>query len=38
VRLLQPLLRCPAGHCQTCGQAVDLDRLLLHASRRDDDT
>ena len=33
VLLLQPVLRCWAGHCRTCNQQVDLDQLTLFPRR-----
>ena len=33
VLLLQPVLRCWAGRCRTCQQAVELDQLVLFPRR-----
>jgi hypothetical protein len=33
VLLLQPVLRCWAGRCRTCNQAVDLGQLELFSRR-----
>ena len=33
VRLLQPILRCWSGRCQTCRQPVDLHQLALFHRR-----
>ena len=33
VRLLQPVLRCWSGRCQTCLQMVDLAQLVLFHPR-----
>ena len=36
VLLLQPIFKCWTGHCQTCRRPVDLARLPLPLSRRDE--
>jgi hypothetical protein len=36
VLLLQPLLKCWAGRCQTCQQPIDLRKLSLHLDRQDE--
>jgi ferredoxin len=33
VRLLQPILRCRTGRCQTCRQPVELGQLVLFHRR-----
>jgi len=33
VRLLQPILRCWTGTCQTCAQPVDISQLVLFHRR-----
>jgi hypothetical protein len=33
VRILQPMLRCWGGRCQTCRQPVHLDQLVLFRQR-----
>jgi hypothetical protein len=35
VVLLQPVFKCWDGRCHTCNQTVDLDQLLLEATRQD---
>jgi hypothetical protein len=36
VLLLQPLFKCWTGRCHTCRQTIDLDRLPLRLTRRDE--
>jgi hypothetical protein len=36
VLLMQPIFKCWTGRCQTCLQQIDLTRLPLPLSRRDE--
>jgi hypothetical protein len=36
VRILQPLIKCWAGRCQTCKQPIELDQLPLRRHRQDE--
>jgi hypothetical protein len=36
VLLMQPIFKCWTGRCHTCQQQIDLTRLPLPLSRRDE--